>query len=395
MNFENQSYSLGSFHLNESLLHTGGAEGYVVSLVLELEQRGVPVFLGSGRNEPLSFPHNSYLIPGVHKDTDDEHMNLNAERIESIMHDNNLDILHLHNINNGPLIEAIRARYKTVKTVHDYRSICPVEFKVDSRSDACTQPVGDSCLRCIGGESQASIVGQYADNVEQLKSLDLLLTTSQYVGDQLRTNGIPHEKIRVIPLFIPTNELDSCEIDQSDDKYKSDLLFVGRIEWQKGLREALRSFSLLPADSIFTVCGDGGDLAYCKELASELGILNRVRFAGWVDTQEKVNYIANTKIVVVPSIWPEPFGLVGLESMHFKKPVVGFDVGGISEWLHDGDNGILVPRGDSEMLSDALNHLLLNPETASEMGERGREIADSMFSAEKHIDGMLEVYAEL
>lgn len=395
MNVENQNHSLGSLHLNESLLHTGGAEGYVLSLVSELEKKGVPVFLGTGRDEPFTFPDNSYLIPGVHKDTDDEHVNLNAEQIESIMHDNNLDILHLHNINNGPLIELIKARYKTVRTVHDYRSICPVEFKIDSHNDTCTQPVGDGCLGCLSGESQTSVIDQYADNVERLKSLDLLLATSQYVGDQLLTNGIPHEKVRVIPLFIPTNELDSCEIDRSDERYKSDLLYIGRIEWQKGLREALRSFSLLPAGSIFTVCGDGGDLAYCKELASELGILDRVRFAGWVNTREKVNYIANTKMVVVPSIWPEPFGLVGLESMHLKKPVVGFDVGGISEWLHDGDNGILVPRGDAEKLSDALNYLLLNPDTASEMGDRGRAIADTEFSAEKHIDGMLGAYAEL
>lgn len=93
-------------------------------------------------------------------------------------------------------------------------------------------------------------------------------------------------------------------------------------------------------------------------------------------------------------MWPEAFGLVGLEAMKNKKPVVAFDSGGIADWLYDGENGYLVPRGDTVFFADRIKFLLENPQIAEEMGERGYEILVSKFTKEAHIDKLLQYYYE-
>ena len=67
---------------------------------------------------------------------------------------------------------------------------------------------------------------------------------------------------------------------------------------------------------------------------------------------------ARASLVAIPSLWPEPFGLVGLEAAQFGVPAVAFDVGGIGEWLTDGGNGILVPiAGGARAFGDAVASL--------------------------------------
>ena len=73
-----------------------------------------------------------------------------------------------------------------------------------------------------------------------------------------------------------------------------------------------------------------------------------VEFAGWLHQDALTLRLASTDVVVMPSLWPEPFGLVGPEANRHGVPVVAFATGGIPEWLHDGVNGcprpVIPPR---------------------------------------------------
>ena len=71
------------------------------------------------------------------------------------------------------------------------------------------------------------------------------------------------------------------------------------------------------------------------QLASKLKISDRVVFTGRVDHEKLESYYAAARLVVVPSRWPEPFGMVGIEAMARGRPVVAFDTGGIGDWLED------------------------------------------------------------
>ena len=91
-------------------------------------------------------------------------------------------------------------------------------------------------------------------------------------------------------------------------------------------------------------------------------------------------------LVAVPSIWDEPFGLVGLEAMAHSLPVVAFDVGGISEWLTGGETGLLVPRRDTHAFARALDALLRDSERAREMGAAGARLLREHFSQAAHLN---------
>ena len=105
---------------------------------------------------------------------------------------------------------------------------------------------------------------------------------------------------------------------------------------------------------------------------------------GWVPQDELHRTLSGARVGVVPSVWPEPLGAVGIEMLRHGLPVVGFDVGGISEWLKDGVNGYLVPVFDRARLAERIDALLADPELARRLGQAGREQAATWCDEERN-----------
>jgi len=97
-------------------------------------------------------------------------------------------------------------------------------------------------------------------------------------------------------------------------------------------------------------------------------------------------------VVVVSSVWPEPFGAVGLEGMRYGLPVVAFDAGGIKEWLIDGCNGFLIPWMDRAAFAAKVEQLLRDKPLARELGEHGRRAIAEHYEFSKYIDGLEELF---
>ena len=129
-----------------------------------------------------------------------------------------------------------------------------------------------------------------------------------------------------------------------------------------------------------------------RRLARRLGIEERVHFRGWLAGEELARELAEASVVAVPSVWPEPFGLGGLEAFAAGRPVVASATGGIGDWLQDGVNGLAVAPGDVGDLARALDELLGDPDRQGQMGAAGREMAARRFSAERHVAALLDAY---
>ncbi|HEV7589276.1 MAG TPA: glycosyltransferase, partial [Longimicrobium sp.] len=141
-----------------------------------------------------------------------------------------------------------------------------------------------------------------------------------------------------------------------------------------------------------TMCGDGPPRAEWEALARSLGVA--AEWTGWVDAADRVRLIRSASLLAVPSVWPEPFGLVGLEAGSQGVPAVAFDVGGIGEWLADGDNGRLVP-GDpprAEALAEAIAWAATHPDALAAMRPRARAAAARM-SVAAHVERLEQVLA--
>jgi glycosyltransferase involved in cell wall biosynthesis len=164
------------------------------------------------------------------------------------------------------------------------------------------------------------------------------------------------------------------------------LLFAGQVIRGKGLDLLLRALARLPDNCRLAVAGTGNALEKNRALAGRLGVADRVNFLGWVGPGPIDECYAAADIVVVPSRWPEPFGLVGLEAMSRARPAVAFDVGGISDWLEHGRTGLLAPQVDGTTLADAIRQLADQPDLRHDMGLAAREVFLQKFT----LDAMVE-----
>ncbi|TME98539.1 MAG: glycosyltransferase, partial [Chloroflexi bacterium] len=170
---------------------------------------------------------------------------------------------------------------------------------------------------------------------------------------------------------------------------------VGRLALQKGQRHLIAAMPLLLERVPFAhvVIAGGGDLEeYLRDLASEVGVADRVHVLG--PRKDVPALMHAIDVFAMPSIW-EGFGLVLLEAMAAGRPIVASRVATIPEVVVDGETGLLVPAGDPVALADALAQLAHDPAMARRLGEAGRERLRQHFSIEKMVGDTELLYREL
>lgn len=113
---------------------------------------------------------------------------------------------------------------------------------------------------------------------------------------------------------------------------------------------------------------------------------------GWLNRVEIDAYLSRCYLLVFPSTYPESFGIVGIEAMMFSKPVVAFDVGGISTWLKDKQTGFLVRPGDVESMTVKIRELINDRVLYNAMSQKAREFALKEFLPERHIKLLLKTF---
>lgn len=172
--------------------------------------------------------------------------------------------------------------------------------------------------------------------------------------------------------------------------------FVGRLlDSHKRISDLIKAFSsitnIYPRVQL-VVIGDGPDKAMLAELASSLGVLDKIIFTGYQSNTRPFYSIMD--VFVLPSV-REAFGLVLVESMFAKVPVVASRVGGIPYIVKDGVTGLLFEPKDIEGLANHLRYILESPLEAAKMGEHGYEVAVKNFSAERYVQDIDNLYQSL
>jgi glycosyltransferase involved in cell wall biosynthesis len=203
--------------------------------------------------------------------------------------------------------------------------------------------------------------------------------------------GIQSEKIVILPYFTSINPLDSFSYPFNENT----ILYVGLIHLVKGVDYFLSALKYVKANYKAILIGKGSYMEEYKKFSNELGIQNKVRFLGWVPNEELHYYYQQASLLVVPSMWVEAFGIIGIEAMAHSRPVVAFNTGGIPDWLDNGKTGFLVERGDIQNLANKITLLLKNKELAKKMGENGRREALKKYQLNTHIKELINLYQKL
>jgi glycosyltransferase involved in cell wall biosynthesis len=181
----------------------------------------------------------------------------------------------------------------------------------------------------------------------------------------------------LVPLGIERevfNHLDRVE----DRPWRWRILYTGRFDARKGVETLLRALPLLPPEATLGLYGRGGEdeRARLTQLAVDLGVAGRVTF-GQLDRDELAATYAGADVLVFPSEWEEPFGLVPIEAMACGTPVVATGTGGSGEFLVDGVNCLRFTAGQSSELAAAVQCLHDDPTL------RRRLVAGGLATAEE------------
>ena len=139
----------------------------------------------------------------------------------------------------------------------------------------------------------------------------------------------------------------------------TDLIFVGRLVSDKGANLLLEAMALLASKPRLTIAGDGPERARLEKQAAELQLQSQVEFVGSQSSEPLAKLLRQHRILVVPSRWQEPFGIVALEGIASGCVVVGSAEGGLAEAI--GPCGLTFPNGDAQALASALSRLLDDP----------------------------------
>ena len=152
---------------------------------------------------------------------------------------------------------------------------------------------------------------------------------------------------------------DKVFTDVPAESRTKELIFVGRLVSDKGANLLLEAMGLLELKPRLTIAGDGPERTRLEKRTAELQLQSRVDFIGSQTSEQLAKLLRQHQILVVPSRWREPFGIVALEGIACGCVVVGSGEGGLAEAI--GPCGVTFPNGDARALANALSRLLEDP----------------------------------
>jgi glycosyltransferase involved in cell wall biosynthesis len=156
------------------------------------------------------------------------------------------------------------------------------------------------------------------------------------------------------------------------------LVMAGRLEDFKGPHVLLAAMPAILArhpDAHLTLVGAGPFATALDRMAADLGVGHAVTATGWQSPTALAAVLANAHVVLVPSVWPEAFGLTALEALAAGCPVVASAAGGLLDLVRHDETGLLVPPGDATALAGAVNRLLADQSLRTRLGHAGRDLA--------------------
>lgn len=322
------------------------------------------------------------------------------QKIDSFIKKKEYNMAHLH-IYYGKLTASILNPLKSagipiVQTLHEYKLVCPT-YKLYNGQANCSACKGNNfynailkkCNRGSVARSALSMLESYISVwMGSQRLIDHFITVSDFQRQEILKMGFSDEKISTVHNFIDLEKFPS-----SYTAGQSYALYFGRIEKVKGLEVLLDAIELIPDNIKIFIAGEG---EYKNEMLGRIEksdvLRKRIQYIGFLKGQELSNAIQQAKFVIVPSIWYETFGLTVVEAMASSKPVIGSNIGGISEIIEDGETGYLVFPNNKEQLAERIETLYNDNSLIKEMGLKARARVETKFSKESHFAKLKEIY---
>lgn len=312
-----------------------------------------------------------------------------VSKISEIINEFKPDIVHAHNVHTHISYKAIEVAMQKVPkvflTAHDlmmvhYGKMTPTEdrrlsvFKMMRVYGFRVNPFRNIYIR------------------HYIKNVTKIFTVSDAIKTVLEFNGISNVETLHNGIDVTEWEVDALELHTFKEMHglldKKVILFGGRLSSLKGSFALLRAFEIVLKEVRNAVLLFVGK----EHLPVPAELSKNVVATGWIERDHMKNVYAASDVVVVPSLYIDPFPTINLEAMASRKPVIGTRYGGTPEALRDGETGYIIDPENTEVFVQKMRAILMNQDLAEKMGEAGYERVRTELSLEKHIDELLAWY---
>lgn len=230
------------------------------------------------------------------------------------------------------------------------------------------------------------------NRAKELSELFLIVDRVHCVSDDMLRTCVSRYGLSLEKAFVNRPAIDTTMFSRSDHRIKNEhgpirICSTGRLHWKKGFEYsliAMRELKDRGVSILFTIIGGGVEVERLKFMASDLGISDRVDFAGNMSSSDVRKQLELSDIYLSSSI-SEGISNAVLEAMAMGLPVVSTRAGGMDEVIIDQESGILINPYSASQIADALKFLIDNPEVRNEIGERARKVIENNFTISRQI----------
>lgn len=293
--------------------------------------------------------------------------------------------IHLHLISKYPLVvykSPLLKSIKVIQTLHGPNLFCASGWGGLKNGESCELGIGIKCFsrKCVSLPASiiyTLLIKRYLDDLKN--KVDVFHCPSMNILQVAKK--FEFKKNIFIPLCIEDKFLEN---PKKIETKRPTILFAGALEKQKGahllvpiMLEIIKSYP----DALMKIAGVGLLMGEIKNSIENHNLKNNFETLGFINSQDMREFYCSGDVFLMPSVWHEQFGLVGPEALSCKVPVVATDVGGISEWLTNGENGYLVSPNDVTGFSKAITNILGDHELKKSMGDIGRDKVINNYSS--------------
>ena len=397
---------------------SGGPERYFFNIKEVLERNGhevIPFSIKSSRNLPndyekyfldivddeVYFAQSKKSLKVILKSFARMFYSFEAKRkFKRLLQDTRPDLVYVmqfHNKISPSIIDAAQSlRIPVVHRISDFQYMCPNALfynDVKGVCEDCLKGKRLSCVKykCVLNSTVYSGIKMAAkwlhDCMKITRKINAFVVPSSFTLKKLNEYGIPMDKLHHIPTFFNLKE------ENPEVEYNPFILFVGRIEKQKGLMTLIKTFE--GTDYNLKIIGFSND-GYEDVLKDYLkGKQHHIEFLGRKSFEEIVPYLKSCLCTVVPSEWYDNFPNVILESFAYKKAVIATDFGSLPELVHDNQTGLTFKYANIEDFRVKVKYMFEHVDEARQMGEQAYQILLENYSSGVHYSLLLELFKKV
>ena len=394
--------------VNKFLYPRGGCETYMLKLSEELKAKGHEIeFFGMydekntvGNSENLYTTNMDFHSTGIARFFYPFKIIYSFEafkKIGKVLDSFKPDIVHMNNINfqlTPSIIYAIKKRnIPLVQTVHDYQMICPNHLLYSlEEAKPCERCINGSkfnCFKysCIHGSCVKSLIGTIEAKLYSLlktyKKVDLYVCPSKFLEEKL----LSADSLYSGKTFMVHNFIEKKPMPEKADTEKPYVAFASRLSIEKGVDILAKAAKLLP-DITFKIAGNGPDDECLKDIPN-------VKMEGFLTGDELISLIANSKVMILPSVWYENCPLNILETHSFGVPVITMNSGGMAELVEDGKTGLLINEPTPEATAGAINKCFEDEEFYSSLKQNCERRKDEIIEVGDYANILIEKYQQI